>query len=253
MYFLAKRTNGTSTRVYSWDGTTKTEDEEIIDPNLGPLYTVGAELYCYGTTGFMRRNSSGTWSAVAYPTDTLYYSIPLTYGGLVYFAGICTTTNPDLGVVDSFDGATVSRANTLPELEAGMGSSARAACVFNSNLYVAWGPAVAGGSMSAERGGVLAKFDGTTWTDEYAGLTTGEGKTGYTLILYTDGADLYAVTTWEDDDNVSHLHYFFHSAGSDTTTWTNFKTQDENPGELSFVPGAFTHQVPVVLLSEAAT
>jgi hypothetical protein len=252
VYFLAKMTNGTSTRVYSWDGTTKTSDEEIIDGNLGPLYAVGEELYCYGTTGFMRRNSSGTWSAVSYPTDTLYYSIPLAYGGLVYFAGICTTTSPDLGVVDSYNGAAVSRARTLPQLETGIGSRAVSTCAFNGSLFVAWGSAAAGATMGENRNGVIAKFNGTTWTDEHAGLTTGEGKTGFTNVLYTDGADLYAVSAWEDDDNIQHLHYFYHSAGSDTTVWTNFKTQDENPGENSFVTGGFPYQVPVALVSEAA-
>jgi hypothetical protein len=253
LYLLAKITGG-DTRVYSWNGTTKTLVTTLTDATVGPLYAVGAELYAYGTTVVHRRNSAGTWSTITYPTDTLYYSVPLTFNSLVYFAGQCTTTSPALGVVDSFNGTIISRARTLPQIETGVGgSTASAACVFNAKLEVAWGAAAYGGNVTGTgRNTVLAEFDGTTWTDEKKSFIhiTG-GEYGPALVLYTDGADLYLVLTSFDTDDHYAIHEFHHSAGPDTSSWTLFKTQTE-PGDHD-TAGQFTKQVPVVLISEAAT
>jgi hypothetical protein len=251
LYFLAKISGG-NTRVYSWDGTTKTLDETLIDTTVGPLYAVGDELYCYGTTGVLWRDSTGTWAAEAYPTDTLYYSIPVAYNGLIYFAGQCTTTTPDLGVVDSFNGSAISRARTLPEIETGAGSWATATCVFNGKMYVAWGAATYGGNFLSQRNTVIAEYDGTTWTDQRADFDPAQGgEYGPALVLYTDGADLYLVSTSFDTDDHYAIHEYYHSSGPDTTTWTKFRT-DTEPSDHD-TANTFTHQVPVVLLSEAAT
>jgi hypothetical protein len=218
-------TNG---RIYQWDGTTATSvnsfayadtsSEITFDTNdqwrLFP-FNSGWVASCMATNTvkrFMYRNAAGTLTFPRYAgTLAALDTIGLTGQGRCAVLGskiyMPVTHDIDSGnfvtMIQSFDGTTVAVERTLETAPILPTIAVGGIVTFGSAIY--WAYIVSGATIR------LGKYDGTTWTDNFATVATGISGSGIRDINEHDGS-LYVFT----DGNGAYK-----SDGSDLTSWTN--------------------------------
>lgn len=188
LYVTARYSGGS--RVYSYDGATVAQEDEVAGAGLC-LQTYREEVYAtYATTGLntiRKRNLAGTWSSLTMPGTMTQFSggHAMVYKDVLYISGETVAPDTAGAYLLSWNGTTCAVARG--PLGGGANSTSAGLAVFNGCLYWLY-------HDKANNHAVIAKYDGSTWTDAEKNLSTQLGGTDYTpfgLTVFKD--NLYAI------------------------------------------------------------
>ncbi len=220
-------TNG---RIYQWDGTTATSvnsfayadtgSELTFDTNdrwrLFPFQSGWVAVSVESETRFIYRNAAGTLSFPRYAgtiagPDTISATgegRSAVLGSKIYIPVTHDISGGNyVTMIQSFDGSTVTTERTLETAPISPAINLGGIVTFGSAIY--WAYSAVSGTVVR-----IGKYDGVTWTDNFATVATGLSGATVRDINEHDGS-LYVFTNAKGA---------YKSDGSDLATWTDINS-----------------------------